>query len=246
MKSPKIIIEDSVIEGILKELDEEATKMPAEVKAGAPKAPEVDVSTEVTSSIATAVALPTTSTVIAASTTKTTPKDPLMTSCGLNEFFDVKKFRSEHADIKDTDLDKCMTEQSSIRAYYGELIGRAEYQESTCKSYKDVLESKLSLEIRQNLTIKGEKFTEKTVEALIKTNELWQLADERVRESERIATVHKWAMTAISDRLAMLIQKAADRREGMKGAVRMYEKSDAPTLDAKTIARAAAAFAMSN
>ncbi|UUZ75410.1 hypothetical protein LP414_27220 [Polaromonas sp. P1(28)-13] len=138
---------------------------------------------------------------------------------------DVGLFRTETA-VSDTNLDKCMIEQNSLRAYYGEQAARSEAQASRIKMRFEVAEATLYDKHRKALALIGEKTTEKMIETAVKTDPVWARAKNTLIESETIAAINKSLVESLKDRRDMIIQLGADRRDESKGAARTMAEKD--------------------
>lgn len=165
----------------------------------------------------------------------------------LNYYVDVEAFKRETA-VSDTNLDECMIQQPGLRAYYGAQAAQAEAQHARLKARFDVLEAKLYDTHRKALAATGEKVTEKAVENAVKLDPQWLKAKNAVIEAETIANVNRSLVASLSDRVSMLMQLGADRREEFKlaGGVRTTvspAESKAPGLAARALAKAQQAAA---
>lgn len=135
---------------------------------------------------------------------------------------DIEQFKADTRVTEGT-LDACMIEQAGLRAYYGVQAANAEAQASRVKARFDVLEATLYDEHRKELLASGEKVTEKAIENAVKMDKAWIKGKNMVIEAETIAAINKSLVFSISDRKDMLVQLGADRREEMKGAVRVVD-----------------------
>lgn len=153
----------------------------------------------------------------------------------LQHYVDPHKFQAETA-INDANLDNCMMEQSSLRAYYGAQAAHAEAQHSRMKARFDVLEAKLFDTHRKLLAASGEKVTEKMVENAVKLDPRWLSLKNDVIEAETIASVNKNLVFSLADRRDMLIQLGSDRRAESQGQMRILAAQEgASSLTAKAV-----------
>ncbi|MFT4064377.1 hypothetical protein [Paraburkholderia sp.] len=141
-------------------------------------------------------------------------------AAALDYYIDVDKFKAD-MQVTETNLDDCMMQQASLRAYYGARAARAEAQASSIKARFEVREAKIYDEHRKSLVAAGEKVTEKAVENMVKMDPRWIAAKMLVIESESIAAVAKSCVVALADRKDMVVQLGADRREETKGQTRI-------------------------
>lgn len=138
---------------------------------------------------------------------------------------DIEQFQSDTR-VTEATLDKCMTEQSSLRAFYGAQAAQAEAQASRMKARFEVVEATLVEHHRRALAKLEEKVTEKMVESAVKQDPRWFKARNMMIEAETIASINKSLVDSLRDRKDMLVQLGADRREGMKGQLRLLEQQD--------------------
>lgn len=138
----------------------------------------------------------------------------------LQHYVDVDQFRDDTR-VTEINLDKCMIEQSGLRAYYGATAARAEAQAARVKAKFEVVEATLYDHHRKELAKMGEKTTEKMVENAVKVDPRWLKAKNMVIEADTIATINKSLVESLKDRRDMIIQLGADRRDEYKGAARV-------------------------
>lgn len=161
---------------------------------------------------------------------RTEPKRPTETVTAgtagpgnLQHYVDVDQFRADTR-VTEANLDQCMIEQSGLRAYYGAIAARAEAQAARVKAKFEVVEATLYDHHRKALAATGEKVTEKMVENAVKLDPRWIKAKNTVIEAETIATINKSLVESLRDRKDMLVQLGADRREELKGSLRIMEE----------------------
>jgi hypothetical protein len=141
-------------------------------------------------------------------------------AAALDYYIDVDKFKAD-MQVTENNLDDCMMQQASLRAFYGARAARAEAQASSIKARFEVREAKIFDEHRKAMVASGEKVTEKAIENLVKMDPRWVAGKLLVVEAESIAAVAKSCVFALSDRRDMIIQLGADRRDESKGQVRI-------------------------
>jgi hypothetical protein len=150
-------------------------------------------------------------------------------AAALDYYIDVDKFKAD-MQVTENNLDDCMMQQASLRAFYGARAARAEAQASSIKTRFEVREAKIYDEHRKALVASGEKATEKAVENMVKIDPRWIAGKQLVIEAESIAAVAKSCVFALSDRKDMIVQLGADRREDSKGQIRTmireHERND--------------------
>lgn len=155
--------------------------------------------------------------------TVTQIKASALAAGALKYFIDVAEFNRETG-VNEADLDRCMVEQSSLRAFYGAQAAYAEGQHSKMKVRFDVLEAALYDHHRKELAADPTvKVTEKMVESAVKSDPRYLKGKTTVIEAETIASVNKALSISLGDRKDMLVQLGADRREDGKGQLRMLE-----------------------
>jgi hypothetical protein len=167
------------------------------------------------------------------------PKDiPATTKkkASLEYYVDAEAFREETR-VTEINLDKCMIEQSGLRAYYGAMAARAEAQYDRLKIRFEVLEARLYNDVRKELATSGEKTTEKAIENAVKLDPRWLTGKNAVIEAGTIADINKQLVISLSDRRDMIIQLGADRRDEYKGAARvMMEQKERSDLNERALA----------
>ena len=136
---------------------------------------------------------------------------------------DVEQFQRDTR-VTEATLDNCMIEQASIRAFYGVQAAQAEAQASRMKARFDVVEATLYERHRKALAKAEEKVTEKMVDCAVKQDPNWLKAKNMMIEAETIAAMNKGMVDSLRDRKDMLVQLGADRREGMKGQLRILNE----------------------
>lgn len=154
------------------------------------------------------------------------PPLPPQRVAGLQFFIDAKKFIADHG-VSLNNLDKCMMEQSGLRAFYGEQAARAEGQFNRIRMRFDVIEAQLYDAHRKALQLGPDKVTEKAVENAVKLDPKWARNKNTVIEAETIATINRSIVDALRDRVSMIMQLGADRREEFKGGARTMASDDA-------------------
>lgn len=138
----------------------------------------------------------------------------------LDYFIDPKKFTEETA-VNDANLDNCMMQQSSLRAFYGAQAAYAEQQYNRFKTRFDVLEARLYESHRKLLGESGEKVTEKAVENAVRQDPRWRAMKDDLHGAETIASVNRALVMSLVDRRDMLIQMGSDRRAEAQGQMRL-------------------------
>ena len=152
-------------------------------------------------------------------------KDAGSTSSGLQFFIDPHKFRAETS-VSETTLDKCMIEQNSLRSYYGALAARAEAQVARSKARFEIAEAMLDNHHRKALALIHDKVTEKMVDVAIKLDPRWFRAKNTLIEAQTIADINKSNVESLKDRVSMIMQLGADRRDEMRGQTRTMIAND--------------------
>lgn len=159
---------------------------------------------------------------------KSTPRPTEDTPAGqspLRFHIDVEQFQSDTR-VTEATLDKCMTEQASMRAFYGVQAAQAEAQAARMKARFEVIEATIFDHHRKALAKTEEKVTEKMVDNAVKMDPRWLKARNLMIEAETIANINRSLVDSMRDRKDMLVQLGADRREGMKGQLRMAGEQD--------------------
>lgn len=123
--------------------------------------------------------------------------------------------------ITDATLDQCMQDQASLMARQCALHAQAEAQLARTKQQFNVLEAGLYDAYRKKFIDMGEKATEKAIENAVRLDKKWAKASLLLIEAQTYADMHKGFVLSLRDRKDMLVQLGADRREEMKGQVRI-------------------------
>lgn len=160
----------------------------------------------------------------AAAVPRPTADTPASASAGKLRFgIDVEQFQRDTR-VTEATLDNCMIEQASTRAFYGAQAAQAEAQASRMKARFEVIEATLYDRHRKALAKAEEKVTEKMVDCAVKQDPNWLKAKNMMIEAETIAAMNKSMVDSLRDRKDMLVQLGADRREGMKGQLRILSE----------------------
>lgn len=146
-----------------------------------------------------------------------TPKKP---APAVKKLIDPEQLKAD-ASFSDVNLDDELHRQASLRAYYGTQLARAEYQVDNLKLRMGVIESKLDQKVRDEAASEGNKITEAMISKAIARNPEYVRVQMQINEAKMIAKIAKEGTEAINQRKDMLVQVAVDRREGMKGEVRV-------------------------
>ena len=185
----------------------------------------------------------------AAAAAKTEPRRPTedvaaSSGAGLRFGIDVEQFQRDTR-VTEATLDNCFMEQSSLRAFYGAQAAQAEAQAARAKAKFEVIEATLYDLHRKALAESEEKVTEKMVENAVRKDKRWLAAKNLMIEADTIATINRSMVESLRDRKDMLVQLGADRREGMKGQLRMLaEQNEREALANRATAAAQAALGM--
>lgn len=151
------------------------------------------------------------------------PPEPEAKRTPLLYYIDASEY-NEVVRISEVELDRCMIEQNSLRAYYGVLAAKAEAQATRVKTRFEVLEATLYNDVRAKLSGLDAKVTEKMIENAIKIDPRWLKGKNLLSEAEEIAQTNKILAEALRDRASMLMQLGADRRDDFKGEMRTLVK----------------------
>lgn len=146
---------------------------------------------------------------------------------------DLKGFMRETR-VTEATLQECMYDQSGLMAYYVAKNAEAERQLSRTKQQFNTLEARLYDAYRKKFLKEGEKATEKAIENAVRMDQQWVDKYLELIDAQAVADTHKGFVNAMHDRRAMLIQLGSDRREEMKGTMRIRESAGDPTTPAAT------------
>lgn len=140
--------------------------------------------------------------------------------------------------VTEATLQECMYDQSGLMAYYVAKNAEAERQLARTKQQFNTLEARLYDAYRKKFLKEGEKATEKAIENAVRMDQQWVDKYLELIDAQAIADTHKGFVNAMHDRRAMLIQLGSDRREEMKGTMRIREAVSDPTAPAAVQRRA--------
>lgn len=129
-------------------------------------------------------------------------------------------------EIRDTDLDGCMTEQASLYGYYSTLYAKAQYEADRSKSQAELVRAKKYVSLRNAKTGRGVKFTEPQLEAEVLRSAEYIEACNKANLARMRATMIKEGLEAFKQRRDMLVQKGKARLEDLKGELYLKGKSD--------------------
>lgn len=160
---------------------------------------------------------------------KTTKRATPVETASRKYYIDPAEFQLQTA-INPSNLDDAFVKQNSLRAYYGTQAAFAEGAASRAKARFEVSEADLYDTHRRRLSALSEKVTEKMVENAVKTDPRWIEAKNEMIDAETTASLNKAMAASLMDRRDMLIQLGADRRDEMKGQMRMMESAEMPLV----------------
>lgn len=138
--------------------------------------------------------------------------------------------------IRDSDLDGCMTEQASLYGYYSVLFAKAQFEADHAKIQVDIVKAKKSAALRNAKAGRGVKYTEAQIEAETLRSEEYIQATHKANLTRMRATILKEGLEAFKQRRDMLVQKGKVRLEDLKGELYLKGKTEGETA-AQRIAR---------
>jgi len=141
----------------------------------------------------------------------------------VKQFVDGKQLK-EDVSFSDADLSSAMMEQASMFAHYGVLAAQAARQVDQMKTRLEIAESAVYRSLRDDLTAKGEKFTEGSLGAAVALHPEIRRHKMAVNEAKQIEQSAKIAVEAFRHRRDMLIQMGLISREEMKGELVVRKK----------------------
>jgi hypothetical protein len=119
------------------------------------------------------------------------------------------------------DLSSAFQDQMSMRIHYGELKAQAERQVADLKLKLEAAESRVYREIRDDLTTKGEKVTDKRLEQEMNAHRTILAIKLAINEAKQVFEVARAVYEAFDDRQKMLMSAGAKDRVEMEGDIRM-------------------------
>lgn len=123
-------------------------------------------------------------------------------------------------------IDTGMMKQASLYAHYAVIAARTSEYADNVKTARDVLESKIDREVRDEAVSTGMKITEKMIENAIKLDSRWIRAAKATNKAKANAELAKSALEALKQKRDMLIQIGVSIREEMKGEMRLKEMTN--------------------
>lgn len=220
------------LDAVLAEVDSDAAAKLAEVPAPA-SSPAVEAvrsrrvkSGETASPVTTATKLTKPKT---AYVEEDEDEEPGFLTPSLKTFIDPDQLQGD-LEISESNLSKAMIRQAPLFARYSALAAKAQFQADRADQQVDLVEAELDSDIRDDMNAKGVKITESMVKAAVIRHPKYQKAVTRYNEAKAIAEMVKTAADSFRHRRDMLIQMGADRREEMKGAVRVQEHPGSAAL----------------
>ena len=127
--------------------------------------------------------------------------------------------------IRDSDLDGCMTEQASLYGYYATLYAKAQYEADRAKNQIEVIKAKRYAALRNAKTGRGAKFTEAQLEAEVLRSVDVINAHDKANRAKMRATIIREGLEAFKQRRDMLVQKGKARLEDLKGELYLRGKT---------------------
>jgi hypothetical protein len=149
-----------------------------------------------------------------------------VTAVAAEASFDVKvlidtKRLATDVGFNPDDLDSAMSEHSPLFVHYTVLASKARVQYERIKMMADVYDAKLNAKHREAILAAGDKATEASVTAAVKSDPAWAAIQMRVIEARGVHEIANGACEAFKQRSSMIIQTAADRRKEREGEMRM-------------------------
>lgn len=118
-------------------------------------------------------------------------------------------------------IDDEMMRQAGLYAHYAVKASQAAEAADNAKIKRDITESKIDMEIRDNAAEEGTKLTEGKITAMVKTDVRWVKASKYYNAAKATAELGKYALEAFKQKRDMLVQIGVSMREEMKGEVRV-------------------------
>ncbi|EOB4971311.1 hypothetical protein [Vibrio fluvialis] len=155
--------------------------------------------------------------------------DDMEVMAGFEEKKGVSGFSTEQLrrdlEIRDADLDGCMTEQASLYGYYSILYARAQLEADHAKIQVEIIKAKKSAALRNAKAGRGLKYTEAQIEAETLRSEDFINATHKANLTRMRATILKEGLEAFKQRRDMLVQKGKARLEDLKGELYLKAKA---------------------
>jgi hypothetical protein len=134
-----------------------------------------------------------------------------------------------HRDINFSpeDIDNAVIGQAGLYAYYAEQAMWAQREADNLKLKVKLEEAKLDKTVREQMGLQGIKITEAAVEKEILRHPDYQAVKTQEIDAQATATLLRDTLEAFKQRRDMLIQLGVQRREEMKGTLRIMSGDSA-------------------
>ena len=130
--------------------------------------------------------------------------------------FSAEQLRKD-LQIRDADIDGCMTEQASLYGYYSTLYAKAQFEADHAKTYVEILRAKKYAAFRNAKSGRGLKFSEAQLDAEVTRSVEYLEATQKANLAKMRASIIKEGLEAFKQRRDMLVQKGKFRLEDLKG-----------------------------
>lgn len=136
------------------------------------------------------------------------------------------------------DIDNAMMSQAGLYSHYAMKASMSQERSDNIKMMRDVMESKIDKEIRDEAVDNSTKITEKMIEGRIRLDTRWMKAQKTYNASKAEAELCKHALEALKQKRDMMVQIGVTMREELKGGLRVKEIEASTTKSKDLRARA--------
>lgn len=152
----------------------------------------------------------------------------------VSNIIDLKQLKQD-VTLLDNQLDNALTVQPGLAVHYGMLLSKAQFQYDSRKNELELVEARVASTWREKWDSKGEKYTEKRLEAAVVMAQEVQDAKANLNKARVVLDLARTAQSALEQRYQMVIQKCkrAELELNMRGSLGSTQARLDRFLDAK-------------
>lgn len=144
----------------------------------------------------------------------------------VNEFLTPEQIRDDNS-FNESELNDAMIRQAALMAYYGQLVGEAQFQVDKFKMLLDIKEAQTAQRLRDELADEGKKVTEKMLEQAIMTSPTIIKHRIALNKAKRVYETMRGAMEGLRAKKDMLIQFGVRHRVELEQQTRIMKREGA-------------------
>ncbi|MVX56814.1 hypothetical protein [Parasutterella muris] len=138
---------------------------------------------------------------------------------------DMVKFSNEIL-VTEENLDSCAMNQSGLTSYYSSQKASADRQLNLCKLAQEITYANLYKEFKEKLISSEERYTDKTIDSMIKTEPKYIAVAQRTIDAQEIRDQLQACVTALIDRKKNIQQLLDSRTIQAGGAVGLTTRNN--------------------